>query len=263
MKSKVLVCGALAAALTMSVVLPGCANATRNEEDMNQIIATVDITKSDMLAQEGLAEYASCIAPENIIKRDLMAAYYNVGYSYIQSGSSVAEVFEMLVKALTSTAVVSQYATLSLIADKCESDSSFLQKYNAAESDVEKYELLLEGETAESDDGESSRVLLARYSFYSSINSSIDSIEQGIIDEDEDDSSSSGETRTVPTETSTTASTPAIPAKVTAISSATAARMPTTNSKALRNLPAAAPMLRVSQGYKTTSSSAKTRTCET
>ena len=198
MKSKVLVCGALAAALTMSVVLPGCANATRNEEDMNQIIATVDITKSDMLAQEGLAEYASCIAPENIIKRDLMAAYYNVGYSYIQSGSSVAEVFEMLVEALTSTAVVSQYATLSLIADKCESDSSFLQKYNAAESDVEKYELLLEGETAESDDGESSRVLLARYSFYSSINSSIDSIEQGIIDEDEDDSSSSGETRTVP-----------------------------------------------------------------
>lgn len=199
MKSKTLVCAGLAAALTMSVAFSsGCA--TRNEEDMKQIVATVDITKSDNLQAEGLSDYAAAISSQkDITKMELMASFYNVGYSYVQSGSSYAEVFEMLVDALTGTAVLTQYATLSLIRDKSAGNSSYLQEYLAKSTEVERYEFLLDGETALNDDGTEGydRVLAARYSLYSGINSSLDSLEQSIIDEEED-SSSSSDTRTIP-----------------------------------------------------------------
>lgn len=195
MKSKLLVCGALAAAITMSVALPACV--TRDEEDLNQVIATVDITKSENLEAEGLSEYASAISSENITKRDLIAAYYNTASS-LSSSYSTSEIFELLVNTLTNTAVVVQYATLSLIKDKVAEDASFLSEYQALSSDVEKYELLLEGETSTNDDGgESDRVMLAQYALYSSINSSLDSQEESIINGD-DQTSEATETRTTP-----------------------------------------------------------------
>ena len=195
MKSKLLVCGALAAAITMSVALPACV--TRDEEDLNQVIATVDITKSEYLEAEGLSEYASAISSENITKRDLIAAYYNTASS-LSSSYSTSEIFELLVNTLTNTSVVVQYATLSLIKDKVAEDASFLSEYQALSSDVEKYELLLEGETSTNDDGgESDRVMLAQYALYSSINSSLDSQEESIINGD-DQTSEATETRTTP-----------------------------------------------------------------
>lgn len=195
MKSKLLVCGALAAAITMSVALPACV--TRDEEDLNQVIATVDITKSENLEAEGLSEYASAISSENITKRDLIAAYYNTASS-LSSSYSTSEIFELLVNTLTNTSVVVQYATLSLIKDKVAEDASFLSEYQALSSDVEKYELLLEGETSTNDDGgESDRVMLAQYALYSSINSSLDSQEESIINGD-DQTSEATETRTTP-----------------------------------------------------------------
>ena len=195
MKSKLLVCGALAAAITMSVALPACV--TRDEEDLNQVIATVDITKSENLEAEGLSEYVSAISSENITKRDLIAAYYNTASS-LSSSYSTSEIFELLVNTLTNTSVVVQYATLSLIKDKVAEDASFLSEYQALSSDVEKYELLLEGETSTNDDGgESDRVMLAQYALYSSINSSLDSQEESIINGD-DQTSEATETRTTP-----------------------------------------------------------------
>ena len=195
MKSKLLVCGAIAAAITMSVALPACV--TRDEEDLNQVIATVDITKSENLEAEGLSEYASAISSENITKRDLIAAYYNTASS-LSSSYSTSEIFELLVNTLTNTSVVVQYATLSLIKDKVAEDASFLSEYQALSSDVEKYELLLEGETSTNDDGgESDRVMLAQYALYSSINSSLDSQEESIINGD-DQTSEATETRTTP-----------------------------------------------------------------
>ncbi len=197
MKSKMLVCGALAAVLTMSLALgSGCA--TRNEEDMNQVVATVNITNSANLEEEGLAQYASAIGSgETIVKRDLMASYYNVGYSYIESGSTYAEVFEMLMDALTTTAIITQYTTLQLISDRSQTNSNFLNEYNAIDNPVEKYEYLLEGYSATTDDGERDRIMLAQYSLYSSINDSLDSIEEGIIS-GEDEETTSDETRATP-----------------------------------------------------------------
>lgn len=201
MKSKILVCGALAAALTMSVVFSsGCV--TRNEEDMNQVIATVDISKSENL--DDLSAYTSAISSSTtILKRDLVASFYNVGYSYVQSGYEVSEVFEMLIDALTSTSVVTQYSTLQLISWKNEDDSDFsyeeFLQILQSEGEVSAYEYLLNGETVRNDDGSegSDRVLLAQYALATSINSSIDSVEERIIDPDDEDSSSS-DTRTTP-----------------------------------------------------------------
>lgn len=202
MKSKMLVCGALAAALTMSVVFSGCGNATRNREDMNQVIATVDISNSANLESEGLSAYVSAIeSSTDIIKRDLVASYYNVGYSYVQSGMDTAQVFELLVDALTTTSVVVQYSTLKLISMKVQEGDGFsFDSYIdtlGKEGEIAALEYLLEGETQEGEDGESDRVLLAKYTLYSSINSSLDSLEESIIDE-KDGTSSSTDTRTTP-----------------------------------------------------------------
>lgn len=202
MKSKMLVCGALAAALTMSVVFSGCGNATRNREDMNQVIATVDISNSADLESEGLSSYVSAIeSSTDIIKRDLVASYYNVGYSYVQSGMDTAQVFELLVDALTTTSVVVQYSTLKLISMKVQEGDGFsFDSYIdtlGKEGEIAALEYLLKGETQESEDGESDRVLLAKYTLYSSINSSLDSLEESIIDE-KDGTSSSTDTRTTP-----------------------------------------------------------------
>lgn len=202
MKSKMLVCGALAAALTMSVVFSGCGNATRNREDMNQVIATVDISNSANLESGGLSAYVSAIeSSTDIIKRDLVASYYNVGYSYVQSGMDTAQVFELLVDALTTTSVVVQYSTLKLISMKVQEGDGFsFDSYIdtlGKEGEIAALEYLLKGETQESEDGESDRVLLAKYTLYSSINSSLDSLEESIIDE-KDGTSSSTDTRTTP-----------------------------------------------------------------
>lgn len=202
MKSKMLVCGALAAALTMSVVFSGCGNATRNREDMNQVIATVDISNSANLESEGLSAYVSAIeSSTDIIKRDLVASYYNVGYSYVQSGMDTAQVFELLVDALTTTSVVVQFSTLKLISMKVQEGDGFsFDSYIdtlGKEGEIAALEYLLKGETQESEDGESDRVLLAKYTLYSSINSSLDSLEESIIDE-KDGTSSSTDTRTTP-----------------------------------------------------------------
>ena len=162
----------------------------------------MDISNSANLESEGLSAYVSAIeSSTDIIKRDLVASYYNVGYSYVQSGMDTAQVFELLVDALTTTSVVVQYSTLKLISMKVQEGDGFsFDSYIdtlGKEGEIAALEYLLEGETQESEDGESDRVLLAKYTLYSSINSSLDSLEESIIDE-KDGTSSSTDTRTTP-----------------------------------------------------------------
>ena len=207
MKRKTIACAALAAVLTMSVAASGCD--TINEEDIKQTVATVDITGSSHLGEDvkygvKLSDYADGISSSgDISKRDLIAAFYNAGSSLVES-YSYAEIFNMLVDALTSTAVVTQYATLSLIREKADGDmypgSGFsYEEYLAKTSDIERYEYLLDGVYTEAEDGSagSSRILLAKYALYSSINSSLDSLEQSII-EGEDEDVASTDSRTTP-----------------------------------------------------------------
>ena len=92
MKSKKIICGAVAAMLTMSVAFSGCGlMSTINSEDMKQVVATVNIGKSESLGD--LADYKSSVTEKAIVKRDLVSAFVNIGSSYINNGSSYDDAF--------------------------------------------------------------------------------------------------------------------------------------------------------------------------
>lgn len=191
MKSKKLICGAVAATLTLSVAFSGCGLiSTINREDMKQTIATVDISKSTDLAKEGLDKYKDAITSKDILKRDLIAAFINVSSSFTQSGISYSSIFNSLVTQLTNNAVVTQYATLYMLNEKSKEDSDALSKFTNAKTEAEKYEYLLGGENSQ-------EVQLAKYALYSSVNSSLDSIESSILKSETSTESGSG-TRTTP-----------------------------------------------------------------
>lgn len=189
MKSKKLICGALAATLTLSVAVSGCSLLTTlNEEDMKQVIATVDISKSEYLKDEGLD--GSAVVPTDIVKRDLLAAFINSGYSSVQSGN-YSTVFTGLMTQLTNNAVIQQYATLYMLNQLAKTDPSAVTTFKSKESEVEKYEYLLGGANSEA-------VLLAKYKFASNINSNLDGLEKEFIN-DTSTSQDSDETRATPT----------------------------------------------------------------
>jgi hypothetical protein len=210
MKKKKIISGVLAATIVLGAAFSGCTLvSTMNENDMKQVIATVDITKaSENLAKDGLADYATAISSKNIIKRDLVSAFVNVGYSYVQNGSSYSDVFTSLVNTLTSNAVITQYATLYMLKDKATNtnsdygyDANALTEFISKSTTVEKYEYLLgttyNGSTRVDSDG----VKLAQYNLYSTINASLDSIEESILSPE--DSTSGTDTRTTPTNVDT------------------------------------------------------------
>ncbi len=197
MKKKTAAVAVLASCIALTAAFSGCSLvSTNNKADMEQVIARVDITKSDKFGETELSAYSGAIGSTEILKRDLIAYFINVGYSYVQNGSTYADTFNMLVDALVDNAVLTQYSVLALLKDKATNtesaigyDASALTTYNSFTGDVAKYEYLLGGE--DSDD-----VLLAKYSLYSSINSALDSYETTIISEE---SSYAGtDTRTTP-----------------------------------------------------------------
>lgn len=196
MKSKKIICGAVVAAIVLGATFSGCSLvSTINEEDMKQTVATVDLSKSDVLKDDGLSDYAQYVGETTIIKRDLVASFVNVGYTYVSSyGYTYEETFELLMSSLTSSAVVTQYATMYMLKYKVDAGTVTLADYNAKETEEEKYVYLLGGE-------DSDGVLKAQYSLYSSINTSLDSFETSKIDED--DTYTGTDTRTTPTNVDT------------------------------------------------------------
>lgn len=184
MKKKTLAAIALTSCLAFGATFTGCSLvSTNNRLDMEQVIATVDISKSDKFSS-ALKPYASALGSTKIIKRELVSYFLNVGYSYVQGGSSYEETFNALIDALVNNAVLVQYSTVEILSKKSESErNAFIAETDA----VKKYEMLL-------DDDE---INLAKYKLYSSINSAIDNYEKKVIDE-EDGYSGTG-TRTTPT----------------------------------------------------------------
>lgn len=192
MKSKKIICSAIAATIVLGATFAGCTDlvSTINSEDMKQVIATVDISKSENLFKEGLSDYVSAITSKDIVKRDLISAFVNVGYSQVNNGSSYEDVFNSLVTSLTNNAVVTQYATLYMLKEKSGQDADALTKFTNSElTEVEKYEYLLGGEG--SDD-----VNLAKYNLCTAVNNSLDTIEERYIDHDHEESGT--DSRTTP-----------------------------------------------------------------
>lgn len=175
MKSKKLICGAVAVAITMTATFTGCV--TINEKDMKQTIATVDITKSQDLGD--LAKYSSAITEDVIVKRQLVAAFINAGSSYISAGYSYADTFNLLVESLIANSAVTQYTILYVLKEKSEAGEVTLEEYNKKDTEAAKLEYLLGGENSEG-------VKTAKYQLYSSLNSLLDSYEKDYLtDEDE------------------------------------------------------------------------------
>lgn len=193
MKKKRAVVALLATCIAASATFAGCSIGTyNNKKDMEQVIVSVDISKSDKIEQQ-LKDYASAVGASEVIKRDLVTYFINVGYSYLQNNMSYNDVFNMLLNSLIENEVITQYATASLLMYKAEDENlapqTVIDAYKNAETDVDKYEYLLGKDSAE--------VNIAKYTLYSSINSAIDAKERKLNDDEDDDFEGTG-TRTVP-----------------------------------------------------------------
>ncbi|MDE6373985.1 MAG: hypothetical protein K2L72_05740, partial [Clostridia bacterium] len=188
MKGKKFICAAVAVALTMGVSLStaGCI-VTNNEEDVKQIVATVDISKNEQF-QEEFGDYSSAITEDSFVKRDMLVAFFNGYYQYVQSyGYTMAQTFELIKDALVQNAVITQYATAALLKEKvADPDSGVtLAKFNSLETQKARYEYLLREES----------VKKANYQLCLSLNNTLDSTEKS---QQLDDYEGSG-TRSTPT----------------------------------------------------------------
>ncbi|MBD5584476.1 MAG: hypothetical protein HDQ88_05290 [Clostridia bacterium] len=200
MRKKRIISGVVATAIAVSVTASGCSLVSTNPAaDMNQSIAVIDISKTAKF-DSSLDAYKKAVGETSIIKRELVAYFINVGYSYVQSGSSYEDVFTMLLDSLVDNAVMVQYSTMYLLKDKAENsanehyDASALETYMSLDSEVKKYEYLLDGTTDGKGTGNEAKI--AKYSLYKSINSAIDNYESNILDEDE--STNGTDSRAVP-----------------------------------------------------------------
>ncbi|MCH5148633.1 MAG: hypothetical protein J1G05_04625 [Clostridiales bacterium] len=194
MRKKRIVSGVIASALALSVTLGGCASlASANSiADMKQTIATVNISKADDFGSEGLDDYKDAVGTTTISKRELISYFLNVGYSYINSGYGYEATFNTLVNSLVNTAVITQYSVMYLLKEKeadGKSSETIMSEYSAKETLSAKYEYVLGEDSVE--------VKLAKYSLLSAINSAIDSYEENLL-EDEDDDTAGSDSRTTP-----------------------------------------------------------------
>lgn len=190
MKKKSIAVALTAACVTLSATLGGCSLVTKNNTaDLAQEIATVDIRKSEKFDASGLSAYADAITSSSVLKRDLLTAFLNVGASYMNSNSSAtyADVFNLLVESLVNNEILTQYAIMALLQDKATNtnsilgyDANALNTFTSLNGDKEKFEYLLGGENCE----KNNQVKLAKYRWYSSLNSAIDNYETTAEDEE-------------------------------------------------------------------------------
>lgn len=193
MRKKRIICGAVACALTLSVAVSGCSLVSKNiNADYNQVVASVNISDSSEFDTEfekalgaQYAEYKSGYGTTDIIKRDLISYFINIGYAYLQQGafSSYEDMFNYGLNSLVNTAILTQYSTTYLLKEMASENSNAVSEYLAKETEAERLEYLLGGE-------DSKDVKIAKYSLMVSINNWIDSYEKTIIDkgnEDEDE----------------------------------------------------------------------------
>lgn len=188
MKKKRLIGTLLASSIAVTAAFTGCSLVTSNNNaDMLQVIATVNISEAEGLnaKDRGLIDtYKSAVGTTKIYKNELVAYYLNYGISYINQGYPASTVFNMLVDNLVQNAVLTQYATMyvldSKIGDRGVEKALYIDDYNQMDY-IEQLEYLLTDEDAEDPDKE---VKIAKYSFYSVLNATLDSFEQRLLGED-------------------------------------------------------------------------------
>lgn len=203
MKKKRLIGALLASSIALTASFTGCSLVSSNSKaDMEQVIATVNISAADGLTQEDgelISKYKGAVGTSSVIKRELLAYFLNAGYSQVQSGLSYSEVFESLLDSLIENRVLTQYAVMYVLDYKAESGNlsseTVLDEYNSKATYSAKLEYLLNDPVAYPDDPEKD-VKIAQYNLYSSLNSALDSYEKSYLEE-EDSAAGSG-SRTTP-----------------------------------------------------------------
>ncbi|MBE7087989.1 MAG: hypothetical protein E7370_00480 [Clostridiales bacterium] len=189
MKKNKILSSILVSALLCSAAFSGCSLVTTNNKaDMEQVIATVNISQSSAMENDSLNSYKEAVTASNVLKRDLVSAYLNVGSTYAQYGMSGEQIVDMLVNSLVNTEVISQYAVLNLLKDKVDNgESNALEQYLAKETEKDKYEYLLSAEEIDE----------VKYNFFKTLNTSLDSYEKQFIEEETNEQRGT-ETRTTP-----------------------------------------------------------------
>ena len=141
----------------------GCNLVTSNtERDLNQVVATVNINSED-----------------NIYKKDLIMAYLNYGYYYVQYyGYSAADTYNLILNNLIDNRIVVQVAF-----DTFKNDDNYVKNAKYEQSDIKWY-------LSDED------ITDAKYSTYKSINDLIDSY---VEKADEKQDTLTMDLRTVPT----------------------------------------------------------------
>lgn len=199
MKTKRIAGVVLASSIALTASLAGCSLAESDASiDMNEVIASVNISQAegtDSFDTELITNYKDAVGTTEILKNELVAYYINVGISYVNSGYSYSDVFNMLVDGLVENAVITQYAIMYLLDNKAGTalPSTVLEAYNAKENYIEKLEYLL---TDSSSDDPDKDIKIARYNLYKSLNSAIDSYESSLLEEEE--TTAGTETRATP-----------------------------------------------------------------
>lgn len=167
-------------AVMLGSTLTGCTDLvyTNSEKDMNQIVATVDISLNEDFKNGEYKQYADVISESAVTKRDLVAYFINQGYYLVSSsGYTYKQAFDTMLDNLVNRKIVVQYAMVYFFEN---SEEYTLAGYNAAINNSEhpaidglKY-FLTEDEYEK-----------ALYSLRKSINSSLDSNEKSFIKEAE------------------------------------------------------------------------------
>ncbi len=179
---------ALASCLALGS-MTGCALVTNNlKKDLEQVVATVDLTKS-----EDYASLKGTIKASDILKRDLVASYASVGSTYVNSyGMQPADVYEMLKNQLVNRQLYVQYAQAYFLdKDSTKNKAAWDSAISAApegEKELAAIKYFLDED----------EIATAEYNVKSSLNSTLDSQELEYI-ETEVDEHDHDTARTTPT----------------------------------------------------------------
>jgi len=213
---------ALLLALGLTIGATGCDFlVTDSQEDLKQIVATVDIS-SEMSDDETMKAYADGMEllidkgglSTEIPKRDLIAYFLNAGYMYVQSyGYTYEDTFNMLMDGLVENKLLTQYAVAYYLSKGVSAQDciNYVNEKTAAATGAEKTLLqnnpevltmeyfLTEGNKAD----KRAEYDEAVYNMMKSINDSLDSSERNYVTAQPADDHSHDETRTTPTNVNT------------------------------------------------------------
>ena len=216
-KNKIKNVAALLLGVSFAVAGAGCDFLlTNNEKDMAQTVAEVNIANyiADTDKYADFADDMKTIIENggittDILKRDLVAAFLNVGSTYINSyGYTYRQTFELLMDSLVSRKIMVQYAMVYYLAQEgttktADACVTYVNEQTAAatgkvKTNLEKHPEVLTMQYFLGEEDYNSAV----YSLKKALNDSLDSAEQTYISAEEE-SHDHGESRTLPTNVDT------------------------------------------------------------